>query len=56
MPGAYPCRLFSPAGAAIPVFFEVITFSFEKLGLSDGAAIALVSLSLVGSMVNIPLT
>ena len=38
------------------VFFEVITFSFEKLGLSDGAAIALVSLSLVGSMVNIPLT
>jgi len=38
------------------VFFQVVTISFAKLGLSEGATVMLVILSVVGSMINIPLS
>lgn len=38
------------------VFFNLVTFSFEKLGLSTGIAVLVLLLTLVGSMINIPLT
>jgi uncharacterized membrane protein len=38
------------------VFFNVITISFGKLGLSPEAAIAILIATLIGSMINIPLT
>jgi len=38
------------------LFFEVVTISFSKLGLSPEAAVVLLLLCLVGSVINIPLT
>ncbi|MBE3596730.1 MAG: DUF1614 domain-containing protein [Hydrogenibacillus sp.] len=38
------------------LFFQITTFSFTKLGLSPIGATALLSLSVLGSMVNIPIT
>ena len=40
---------------ALLVFFEVVTFSFAELGLSPEAAVILLLLSVVGSVINIPL-
>jgi uncharacterized membrane protein len=37
-------------------FFNIVAFSFEKLGLSPEAAILILFLMLVGSAINIPLT
>jgi len=37
-------------------FFKIVSFSFEKLGLSPGTAILALILILLGSLVNIPLT
>ena len=41
---------------AILFFFQIITISFAKLGLSPQAAVVLLLLSLVGSIINIPLS
>ena len=38
------------------LYFQVVTISFAKLGLSPQAAVALLVLSLAGSVVNIPLS
>jgi len=37
-------------------YFNVATFSFAKLGLSPEGAVALFGLSLIGSMINIPVS
>ena len=38
------------------IFFNLVAFSFEKLGLSSGMAILVLLLTLVGSLINIPVT
>ena len=38
------------------VFFNIVTISFGKLGLSPEAAVVLLLAMLVGSMINIPLS
>lgn len=53
--------LILPLLVALPIvllliFFNIITVSFGKLGLSPEAAIALLIATLVGSMVNIPVS
>ena len=48
--------LFVIALLLILIFFNLVTFSFEKLGLSSGIAILVLLLTLVGSMINIPVT
>ena len=53
-------RLFPIVFILIPILlllivFEVTTISFEKLGLSQDSAIALLLLSVAGSFINIPL-
>ncbi len=46
---------------AAPIIFylfylNIVTFSFSELGLSPGAAIALLLVTLMGSMINIPVS
>jgi uncharacterized membrane protein len=38
------------------IFFNIITVSFGELGLSPATALALVSATLIGSMINIPVS
>jgi len=38
------------------LFFQAATFSFTKLGLSPQGAILLFSLSLIGGIINIPVS
>lgn len=38
------------------VFFNVVTLSLEKLGLSPEAAVALLVATLIGSLINIPIS
>ncbi|HEY42203.1 MAG TPA: hypothetical protein G4O18_10185, partial [Dehalococcoidia bacterium] len=38
------------------IFFNVTTFSFEKLGISPEVALIILISTLFGSLVNIPLT
>jgi uncharacterized membrane protein len=40
----------------VSILFDLVTFSFEELGLSPQTAILTLVLILIGSMVNIPLT
>ena len=40
----------------ILIFFNIVAFSFEELGLPPGIAILILFLTLVGSAINIPLT
>jgi uncharacterized membrane protein len=48
--------LFAIALLLVLIFFNLVAFSFEKLGLSSGIAILVLLLTLVGSMINIPVT
>lgn len=53
--------LILPILLAIPIillliFFNVVTISFGKLGLSSGAAVALLLATLIGGMINIPIS
>jgi len=40
----------------ILIFFNIVAFSFEKLGLSSVAAVLILFVTLIGSMINIPIT
>lgn len=40
----------------ILIFFNIVAFSFEELRLSPGIAVLILLLTLVGSVINIPLT
>jgi uncharacterized membrane protein len=40
----------------ILIFFNVVAFSFEKLGLSPVVAVLILFITLIGSMINIPIT
>ena len=48
--------LFAIALLLVLIFFNLVAFSFEKLGLSPGIAILVLLLTLIGSMINIPVT
>lgn len=48
--------LFVIALLLILIFLNIVTFSFEKLGLSSVAAVLILFLTLIGSMINIPIT
>jgi len=55
------CIIFGLFILALPilfflVFFNVVAFSFEKLGISPEIAILLLFLILVGSLINIPIS
>ncbi len=38
------------------LFFNIATFSFSRLGMSQGAAFLFLTASIIGSMINIPLS
>ncbi|MCK4579883.1 MAG: DUF1614 domain-containing protein [Dehalococcoidia bacterium] len=40
----------------ISILFDLVTFSFEKIGLSPEMAVVIVVATLVGSIINIPVT
>lgn len=48
--------LFVIALLLILIFFNVLAFSFEKLGLSQAVAVLILFVTLIGSMINIPIT
>jgi uncharacterized membrane protein len=48
--------LFAIALLLVLIFFNLVAFSFEKLGLSSGIAVLVLFLTLIGSMINIPVT
>ena len=48
--------LFAIALLLVLIFFNLVAFSFEKLGLSSGIALLVLILTLAGSLINIPVT
>jgi len=47
---------FDPDLPPLQLFFQIVTFSFAKLGLTPAGAMLLLLLSLFGSLINIPIS